>query len=197
MSAIQFDKNDIEYYRTQLIQMKLTYSLLLEIKEKGILEVQKTTLDAYHDATYAMLSATVKFECKRDCGPTMLMLCCEWNNYCCGCCICYRLDVTRRRGKFIRDRDDIKTFLTDQELRARAFSVEQLNQMRSRAMAAAESNNYGNMLKEAEALDLLERQLSSSGMAMQMLPPSMNLAGMPFATAGMPVHPMQMSMAYR
>ena len=49
LSAITFDSIDQLYYMTQLNQMKFYYTLLLECKEKGVLEVQKITLDAVYN----------------------------------------------------------------------------------------------------------------------------------------------------
>lgn len=169
-SAIQFDAVDVDYYKTQLLQLRHTGELLLTIKQGGINAVTKVQLDAYHDATWQMNMATATYECKTQGGPCCSPLLCYWHGYCNGCCACYNLDVSRRRGRLNFDRLDIKEFLRRQELRAQGFTDEQAAHFRDAAQKALDSGDGREMMRVAEDLDLLDKRCSAGGAMMANMP---------------------------
>ena len=171
-AAISFDKVDMDYYRTQCVQLRESASLLEAIKTKGIMEVSKVQLDGYHDATWEMNMATATYEYKTGMPLCCNTLCCAWHGYCYCCCACYSLDISRRRGKLNWDRANVKEFLRAQELRSQGFTNEQLVQMRTMAQSALDSGDGPQMMKTAEELDLMDRKLSA-GAAMAANMPAM------------------------
>jgi hypothetical protein len=154
------------------MQLRETADLLLAIKEKGIMEVQKVQLDAYHDATWDMNMATATYELKTGMPLCCSPICCAFHGYCNGCCACYSLDVGRRRGRLNWDRANVKEFLRAQELRSQGFTTEQLVHMRTTAQGALDSGSGPQLMKVAEELDLMDKKLSS-GAAMAAYMPSM------------------------
>jgi len=191
MSAITFDVVDSAYYKTQLLQIRETSDLLIEVKSKGILEVSQARCDGYFKATWDMNYATWTYELKTQCGPCCMPMCCQPHNYCFGCCACYVGFVSNRRNRIVADQVDIKSFLRTQEIRSRGFSIEQLTEMRSRAEKALNSNNMGLIMREAEELDQMDRNLSSVGNASQFQGMMQGMMSMASATQA-PIMPMQM-----
>lgn len=162
---------DTAYYTTQLQQLYETFVLLEDIKTKGIMEVTKVRLDEYFAATWAMNYATWTYEAKTQCGPCCHPLLCSFHGYCCSCLPCcwgFLTDkISLRRRRLIHDQSDVKTFLRAQEIRARGFTMEQLHEMKDRAFKALESKNMASIMKEAEELDQMDRNLSTLGSASQ------------------------------
>ena len=169
-AAIQFDAVDVDYYKTQLVQLRHTGELLCTIKQDGINGVTKAQLDAYHDATWTMNMATATYEYKTQGGPCCSPLLCYWHGYCNGCCACYNLDISRRRGRLLYDRRDVKEFLRRQELRAQGFTVEQAAYFRDSAQQALDTGDGRQMMKVAEELDLMDKKLSAGGALMANMP---------------------------
>lgn len=200
-AALQFDSVDSDYYKTQLKQLHHTGELLYTIKLHGIDGVSKAQLDAYHDATWEMNMATATYECKTQGGPCCSLMMCYWHGYCNGCCACYRLDVSRRRGRLNYDRQDVKEFLRRQELRASGYTVEQTSYIRDTAQAALDTGNGRQMMKVAEELDLLDKNLSAAAAMMSNMPTlgkmmgQMQMGGMTMQQSGnvqMGMQPMKM-----
>ena len=169
-AAIKFDYVDMDYYKTQLVQLRHTGELLHTIKQQGINAVSKVQLDAYHDATWAMNMATATYECKTRGGPCCCPMMCYWHGYCNGCFACYSLDMSHRRGRLIYDRLDVKEFLRRQELRAQGFTVEQTLHIRDTAQRALDTGDGRQMMKAAEDLDLMDKQFSAGGAMMANMP---------------------------
>lgn len=169
-AAIQFDQVDLEYYKTQLIQLRHTGELLSTIKTLGINGVTKVQLDAYHDATWSMNMATATYELKTQCPCPCNPLLCAWHGYCCGCFACQQLDADRRRSRLIYDRQDVKEFLRRTELRAQGFTPEQALYFRDTAQSALDNGSGPQMMKVAEELDLMDKKLSAGGAIMANMP---------------------------
>jgi hypothetical protein len=167
MSAIQFDKTDEEYYKDMLKNELATYVLLLDLKDNGLMGASKVNLDAYHDSAFNSYKSTIGYECK-----TQLCTCCL---LCSGCwasySLCMQIDNRTKNLKF--NKNDVKTFLSNQELKSRSFTREQLESMKNRAQTALESNDMGKIMKEAEELDLIERRQTAGGQIMQSIPMQM------------------------
>ncbi len=170
MSAIQFDKTDEQYYKGMLKNELATYVLLLDLKDNGVMGASKVNLDAYWESSLSSYKSTVGYECKTQCGSCCLVCSSCWASY----SLCMVID--RRAKDFKFNKNDTKTFLTNQELKSRAFTREQLESMKNRAIIALESNDMGKIMKEAEELDLLERRQSAGGQIMQSIP--MQMGGM-------------------
>jgi len=191
MAAITFDAVDTAYYKTQLFQIRETAELLLEIKTKGVMGVTKVKIDEYFKATWDMNYATWTYELKTQCAPICMPCCCQCHNYCCGCCACFFGGfISNRRNKIVADQVDVKSFLRTQEIRSRGFSLEQLAEMKNRVDKALNSNDMALIMREAEELDQMDRNLSSVGNASQYQGMMQGMMQMTL-TGQAPVAPMQ------
>lgn len=199
MAAITWDNVDVAYYTTQLQQLHETFVLLEDVKTKGIMQVTKVRLDEYFAATWAMNYATWTYEAKTQCGPCCNPLFCSFHSYCFNCLPCcwgFLTDkVSLRRQKLINDQSDVKTFLRAQEVRSRGFTLEQLHEMKGRAYKALQSKNMESIMKEAEELDQMDRNLSSIGNASQFAGMAQGMqqmfANFPGNQMGQKIEPMQ------